>query len=72
MNVKKDLTEESEEPNFSLLDGFDELSEEFQQKIRKAIELGHVEDEEWKGVSLPSLICTLRSFPLRMGSKQIN
>lgn len=51
MNVKKELTEDSEEPDFSRLDGFEELSEEFQEKIRKAIELGHIEDEEWKGVS---------------------
>lgn len=66
MNVKKELTEDSEEPDFSRLDGFEELSEEFQEKIRKAIELGHVEDEEWKGVSLPSSISTLRSFPLKI------
>jgi hypothetical protein len=56
VNVKKDLTEESEEPDFSHLDGFDELSEELQDKIRKAIEVGHVEDEEWRGVSSSSSI----------------
>ncbi|OQE15999.1 hypothetical protein PENFLA_c029G05004 [Penicillium flavigenum] len=49
VNVKKDLTEDSEDPDFSRLDGFDEMSEELQDKIRKAIEVGHVEDEEWRG-----------------------
>ncbi|CAG8201624.1 unnamed protein product [Penicillium nalgiovense] len=49
VNVKKDLTEDTEDPDFSRLDGFDEMSEELQDKIRKAIEVGHVEDEEWRG-----------------------
>ncbi|CAG8335690.1 unnamed protein product [Penicillium nalgiovense] len=49
VNVKKDLTEDSEDPDFSRLDGFDEMSEELQDKIRKAVEVGHVEDEEWRG-----------------------
>jgi hypothetical protein len=56
VNVKKDLTEDSEDPDFSRLDGFDEMSEELQDKIRKAIEVGHVEDEEWRGVSSSSSI----------------
>ena len=50
MNVKKMLTENSEDPDFSRLDGYDEMSKELQAKIRKAIEVGHVEDDEWKGV----------------------
>jgi hypothetical protein len=33
------------------LDGFDELPSEFQEKIKVAIEKGHIEDDEWKGVS---------------------
>jgi hypothetical protein len=43
------------EPDFSRIDGFDEISEEVQEKIRKAIEEGHVEDDEWRGVSSLSL-----------------
>ncbi|RMJ24638.1 zinc ion binding protein [Aspergillus sp. HF37] len=31
------------------LDGFEELSEENQEKIVKAIEAGHVDDADWKG-----------------------
>lgn len=34
------------------LDGFDELSEEFQEKVLKAIGAGHVDDADWKGVCL--------------------
>lgn len=34
----------------SVIDGFEELSEENQEKVRKAIEQGHVDDEDWKGV----------------------
>lgn len=56
MNVKKALTENSEDPDFSRIDGFDEMSKELQAKIRKAIEVGHVEDDEWKGVSSPVLM----------------
>lgn len=32
------------------LDGFEELSEENQEKIVNAIEAGHVDDADWKGV----------------------
>lgn len=41
-----------EDKDFSLLDGFDELSDENQEKIREAVEQGHVADSDWKGVSL--------------------
>ena len=58
MNVKKMLTENSEDPDFSRLDGYDEMSNELQAKIRKAIEVGHVEDDEWKGVR--SLVLMLK------------
>lgn len=65
VNVTKELTTDSGDIDFSLLDGFNELTDELQEKVRKAIEVGHVEDEEWNGVSSPSSICTLGSFPLK-------
>lgn len=34
-----------------LLDGFDEIDQESQDKIRRALKQGHVDDEDWKGVS---------------------
>jgi hypothetical protein len=61
-NVKNDITGDSEDPDFSRLDGFDELNTDLQAKIRKAIEEGHVEDDEWKGVSSPSS-CRFATFP---------
>lgn len=36
-----------------MLDGYDELSSEQQQKVREAVEQGHVADEDWKGVRFP-------------------
>lgn len=35
----------------SLLDGFTELPEEFQEKIVLAMERGHIDDNDWNGVS---------------------
>lgn len=35
----------------SNLDGYDDLPDDFQEKISKAIEEGHVADEDWNGVS---------------------
>ncbi|CAF9909843.1 MAG: hypothetical protein HETSPECPRED_009534 [Heterodermia speciosa] len=40
---------EATENNFDLLDGYDELSEDVQQTVRRAFEQGHVDDEDWKG-----------------------
>ncbi len=42
-----------EDPN--VLDGYDEVGEENQAKIRTALREGHVPDEDWKGVSLHML-----------------
>ncbi|KAK2742368.1 hypothetical protein FQN55_007902 [Onygenales sp. PD_40] len=38
-----------DEKDYSLFDGYDEISEENQKKIRNAVEQGHVDDEDWKG-----------------------
>ncbi|WEW54971.1 alkaline phosphatase [Emydomyces testavorans] len=38
-----------EDKDFSLVDGFDELSAANQDKIREAVEQGHVADSDWKG-----------------------
>lgn len=38
-----------EDPN--VLDGYDEVGEENQEKIRMALKEGHIPDEDWKGVS---------------------
>ncbi|PYI25699.1 zf-PARP-domain-containing protein [Aspergillus indologenus CBS 114.80] len=50
-NLKDAIKELSggDETDCSALDGFDELSEENQEKVRRALEQGHVDDEDWKG-----------------------
>lgn len=44
-NLKRDI-----EGDASLLDGYDELPEEFQEKVVNAIEQGHIDDEDWRWV----------------------
>lgn len=39
------------EGDTDLIDGYDELPPEYQEKIKYALENGHVADEDWKGVS---------------------
>lgn len=36
--------------DYTDLDGYDELPEELQDKVRRALEQGHVDDADWKGV----------------------
>lgn len=38
------------EDDLDLLDGYDELPPEAQEKVRRALENGHVDDEDWRGV----------------------
>jgi hypothetical protein len=40
-----------ESKDLSQIDGYDELSPEYQAKVRDAIEHGHVDDADWRGVS---------------------
>ena len=42
--------------DLDVLDGWEELDEEAQEKIKNAIRVGHVADEDWRGVSLSLLI----------------
>jgi hypothetical protein len=42
---------EPETLQFEMLDGWDELGDEHQAKIIQALQAGHVEDDEWNGVS---------------------
>ena len=38
---------------FNCLDGFDEVDDESRVKILRALKQGHVDDDDWKGVSPP-------------------
>ncbi|KAI9811300.1 MAG: hypothetical protein M1832_000914 [Thelocarpon impressellum] len=44
-----DNLKESIENNLDLLDGYDEIPEPEQEKVSRALEQGHVDDEDWKG-----------------------
>jgi hypothetical protein len=44
---------ETTEGNTDMVDGYDEIPPEFQEKINFALENGHIPDEDWKGVSYP-------------------
>lgn len=35
-----------------LVDGYEELPEDQQEKVKRAIEQCHVDDDDWNGVSL--------------------
>lgn len=37
-----------------LIDGFDTLPEDAAEKVKRALEQGHVDDEDWNGVCLTS------------------
>ncbi|GAB1202064.1 hypothetical protein APSETT445_000675 [Aspergillus pseudonomiae] len=40
---------DGDEKDYEQLDGFEDLTPENQEKVKKALEQGHVDDEEWKG-----------------------
>lgn len=42
--------DKTEDMDMDLVDGYEELDEETQQKVHRALDLGHVDDEDWKGV----------------------
>ncbi|KAJ9257192.1 hypothetical protein DTO212C5_8917 [Paecilomyces variotii] len=44
----KEILDEAD-GDYSAIDGFEEISEENQAKVREAIEQGHVSDSDWKG-----------------------
>lgn len=54
-NINSSLEEdagEGEEKDYTGIDGYDEIPEEDQDRVRNALEQGHVADDDWKGVSL--------------------
>lgn len=52
--------------DMELVDGYDTLPEDVQEKVKRALEQGHVDDDDWKGVrtlsdeTLPALANTFR------------
>ena len=43
--------EEGEGLNYEMLDGWEDLPKEHQEKVIQALSVGHIEDDEWRGVS---------------------
>ena len=43
---------ESSGLDMELVDGYEELPEDQQEKVKRAIEQCHVDDDDWNGVSL--------------------
>ena len=39
----------------SQLDGYEELPEDLQEKVVNALEQGHIDDEDWGWVIIPSI-----------------
>lgn len=51
--MKEALTKDDGSINWDAMDGYDELTDEDEKaKVRKAVEQGHVDDEDWKGVRI--------------------
>ncbi|KAF2863892.1 zf-PARP-domain-containing protein [Piedraia hortae CBS 480.64] len=40
---------EASEGNMDLVDGYDELPDDAKEKVKRAFEQGHVDNEDWKG-----------------------
>jgi hypothetical protein len=53
------------EGDMDLLDGYEDLPEDVQAKVKRALDQGHVDDEDWKGVSLFHISLLNRIAPPR-------
>jgi hypothetical protein len=42
---------EGDDRDLDLLDGYEELPQEHQEKLARALDQGHIDDEDWNGVS---------------------
>lgn len=41
------------EGNVDMFDGYEEIPDDCQEKVKRALKNGHVDDEDWKGVMFP-------------------
>lgn len=60
---------ESTNGDLDYVDGYDEVPPEMQDKIKRALDQGHIDDEDWKGVNLCKAIishaCSLQVLGYR-------
>ena len=59
---------EDDEKDYEQLDGFEDLTPENQEKVKKALEQGHVDDKEWKGVCKSFSYVPFRLLFSRLGA----
>lgn len=45
---------ETADGDMEMVDGYEELPAELQEKVKRALEQGHVDDGDWMGVSVPT------------------
>lgn len=45
-------TAEAQGGNMDLVDGYEELPDEVQKKVKRCFAQGHVDDEDWNGVCM--------------------
>ena len=70
MNIIGNIEEMQDD--LDIIDGYDEVGGENQDKIRTALLQGHVPDEDWKGVSVTEskartrLACLVLPWPLSL------
>ena len=50
--------------DMDLVDGYDTLPDEIKEKVKRALEQGHVDDEDWKGVRTLSKTSAFIPHPL--------
>ena len=48
--------------DMELIDGYDELSTEEQKNVKRCLEQGHVDDKDWRGVSIENYF---KGFPTK-------
>lgn len=52
--------------DMDFVDGYDDLPEELQEKVKRAIEQGHVDDEDWKHVRTYTSSALIFAKPTRI------
>lgn len=53
--------------DLDILDGYEELEPWAQEKIKFALRNGHVEDEDWRGVSMVYVMCLVTQVNMILG-----
>lgn len=48
--------------DMDLIDGYDELPADAQEKVKRALDQGHVDDEDWNGVRIAKFSLLGRSI----------